>query len=326
MELRHLRYFSAVAEEASITKAAARLYMTQPALSRQLRDLERHVGTELLVRSAGGVRLTEAGERLRIQAEPILAQADLLAARVRSSGTEASGVLRIGLLDEGAAELTEPLLAAFKVAEPQVGLAVRNVAWGPHAELLAAGRLDAVIGPSPAGQDRFSSVPLFADGRLAILSTRDPLADNDVVMTQDLLRLAPLRPTGIPQAALHHFLMLDLRDDGPTADDSAPFVMADGLADIARDRSYLTVTTATERFFKHPGVVFRPVPDAVPTFTSVITLPSNSLEERGGVIESFVSTAAAVARELACLVPGAVSPPGGAAPPSPEGVVGDVVP
>jgi DNA-binding transcriptional LysR family regulator len=305
MELRHLRYFVAVAEEASITKAAARLYMTQPALSRQLRDLERHVGTGLLVRTTAGVRLTDAGERLKVQAQPILAQADALAARARASGTDAGGVLRIGLLDEGAAELTEPLLAAFSAAEPRVRLSVRNVAWGPHAVLLAAGLLDAVIGPSPAGQERFTSVPLFADGRL----TQDPLAASDVVMTEDLLRLPPLRPAGVPQAELDHFLMLGLRDDGPTEDSSAPFVMADGLADIARDRSYMTVTTATERFFKHPGVVFRPVPDAVPTFTGVMTVPPAAREERGGLIESFVSTAGAVASELACLVPGAAPLP-----------------
>src|SRR6202008_2454598 len=72
MELRHLRYFVAVAEEENVTRAASRLHVSQPALSRQIRDLEEELGFPLLERSAKSVRLTEAGRAFLIEARALL--------------------------------------------------------------------------------------------------------------------------------------------------------------------------------------------------------------------------------------------------------------
>ena len=74
MELRHLRYFVAVAEELNVHKAATRLHLSQPPLSRQIHDLEDEVGTKLFVRSKSGMRLTEAGRTFLKEARSILAQ------------------------------------------------------------------------------------------------------------------------------------------------------------------------------------------------------------------------------------------------------------
>jgi DNA-binding transcriptional LysR family regulator len=74
MELRHLRYFVAVAEELNVRQAAARLHLSQPPLSRQIHDLEDEVGTKLFVRSKSGMRLTEAGRTFLKEARSILAQ------------------------------------------------------------------------------------------------------------------------------------------------------------------------------------------------------------------------------------------------------------
>ena len=76
MELRHLRYFATVAEEQNITKAAARLHVSQPPLSRQIRDLEEELGVALLERSAKSVKLTEAGRVFLVEANAVLARAE----------------------------------------------------------------------------------------------------------------------------------------------------------------------------------------------------------------------------------------------------------
>src|ERR1700741_4580777 len=96
MELRHLRYFVAVAEEENVTRAAARLHVSQPALSRQIRDLEDEIGFLLLERSAKAVRLTEAGRTFLTEAKAVLQRAEdaVKAARAKAGGAE--GEIHVG--------------------------------------------------------------------------------------------------------------------------------------------------------------------------------------------------------------------------------------
>jgi DNA-binding transcriptional LysR family regulator len=94
VDLRHLRSFLAVAEEASITRAAARMYLTQQALSRQIQVLERSLGATLLVRTSRGVMLTAAGEELAAGGKALTADVDALAQRVRAAARTQSGGLR----------------------------------------------------------------------------------------------------------------------------------------------------------------------------------------------------------------------------------------
>src|SRR5688500_316337 len=94
MELRHLRYFVAVAAHGSFNRAAEVLHLTQPPLSRQVRDLEDELGVALLVSGNNAVRLTEAGELFYEEAREVLARAEEAISRVR--GGNASGTLRVG--------------------------------------------------------------------------------------------------------------------------------------------------------------------------------------------------------------------------------------
>ena len=95
VDLRHLRSFLVVAEEASITRAAARMYLTQQGLSRQIQVLERALGVTLLVRTSRGVLLTAAGEELAAGAKALTADVQALVQRVRASGGKQSGGLRL---------------------------------------------------------------------------------------------------------------------------------------------------------------------------------------------------------------------------------------
>lgn len=106
MELRQLRYFVAVAEDGNISRAAQRIFLTQPALSRQIKALEEELGQPLLERGAHSIRLTPAGERLLAEARELLRHADEMGERIRSS---ARGVrLRVGY----APSLVSGILAA----------------------------------------------------------------------------------------------------------------------------------------------------------------------------------------------------------------------
>src|SRR5436190_24252630 len=98
MELRHLRYFQAVAEELSFSKAARRLHVAQPALSRTVKDLENHLGVELLARNRRGVALMPAGRVLLHEAALVFEHLDEALRRVRRTAEGEEGELRLGYL------------------------------------------------------------------------------------------------------------------------------------------------------------------------------------------------------------------------------------
>ncbi len=132
MELRHLRYFIAVVEEGTVTGAATRLFITQPALSRQLRDLERHVGAPLLVRSSRGVSPTPEGERLLPLARQLVQRATALVTMFDTPsgpiGERRTSRLVVGLHDGALGPLNGPVQMAHQgafAAVPATGAARR---------------------------------------------------------------------------------------------------------------------------------------------------------------------------------------------------------
>ncbi len=144
MELRHLRYFAAVADEAHMGRAAARLRVAQSALSRQLQDLEREVGAALFERHPRGVRLTPAGEAFLAHARAALASAEAGARAARLAAGGEAGLLRVAPPDFGArvAPHVARALARFRAERPRVEVALVPLPWVAHVEALLEGRLD----------------------------------------------------------------------------------------------------------------------------------------------------------------------------------------
>jgi DNA-binding transcriptional LysR family regulator len=148
MELRHLRYFVAIAEERNFTRAAERLWVAQPGLSAQIKRLEAELGIALFARHSRGVDLTDAGELFLERARAVLAAADDALAIGRDLQAGLVGSVRLGLADEAQALATPALLAAFGREHPDVELSVVASYSGALLRDLREGRLDAVIAPS----------------------------------------------------------------------------------------------------------------------------------------------------------------------------------
>jgi DNA-binding transcriptional LysR family regulator len=119
MELRHLRYFVAVAEEENVSRAALKLHVSQPALGRQIRDLEEELGFSLLERSAKSVRLTEAGRTFLEEARAVLQRADEAVKSARSIAT-GENELHVGYAPSLTARILPPTLRAFQAEMPNV--------------------------------------------------------------------------------------------------------------------------------------------------------------------------------------------------------------
>lgn len=151
MDLRQLRYFLAVAEERSVTRAATRLHLTQPPLSAQLARLEHELGVALFVRHRRGVDLTAAGRRLVEHARRVLADVDAAAESVRRTGQGDSGTLTLAFVPSTAWSVLPPLLRRFRAASPNVQLRFREDGTDAVAEHVRARRADLGLVHLPPG-------------------------------------------------------------------------------------------------------------------------------------------------------------------------------
>src|SRR6478609_7641579 len=178
MELRHLRYFVAIAEERSFTRAAERLWVAQPGLSTQIRRLERELGTQLFDRHTRGVDLTAAGEVFLERARVALAAADHAGATGADVRAGVEGALRIGISDGPSWTHTPQLLARFARERPGVELTVLRGPGGTLWRDLRDERLDTVICPSMFKSADLRSLPLGAESWVVLVGAPHRLSDD----------------------------------------------------------------------------------------------------------------------------------------------------
>src|SRR5262249_12126186 len=151
MELRHLRYFVAVAEELHFTRAAERLHIAPPSLTEQINNLERELGARLLNRTKRNVGLTDAGGRFLEEARSALRQAEHAALVARLAGRGETGRIEIGYASSAACSgLVTEAVAAFRRTHPLVSLALSPMQAARQLDQLVEGRLDVGFLRAPA--------------------------------------------------------------------------------------------------------------------------------------------------------------------------------
>jgi LysR family transcriptional regulator, benzoate and cis,cis-muconate-responsive activator of ben and cat genes len=190
MELRHLRYFAAVAAHGSFSRAANNLHLTQPALSRQVKDLEDELGVPLFVRGTNAVTLTEAGEIFYEEARDLLARADQAIQRVR--GEARHEILRVGYGPSLTAGIMPRALERFQSMVPRVRIELEDLSPREMSEKVAAGQLDLVIVPASAETmlKGFQWSELRRMAPVMVLAREHPLAK--------LAKIPPKRLNGLP--------------------------------------------------------------------------------------------------------------------------------
>jgi DNA-binding transcriptional LysR family regulator len=151
MELRHLRYFVAVADALNFTRAAALLRVAQPALSRRVQDLEDEIGVDLLKRSPRGVVLTAEGKVFLEKARQILKLVDESVEQVRALARGEEGELHMGYAPGPTVEILPPALAAFQKAFPRVRVLLHDFSEQELIDGLRSGRLELALMPRGSG-------------------------------------------------------------------------------------------------------------------------------------------------------------------------------
>ncbi|RYD46812.1 MAG: LysR family transcriptional regulator [Verrucomicrobiaceae bacterium] len=194
MELRHLRYFVAVATHGSFNRAAEMLHLTQPALSRQVKDLEDELGVILVTRGKNAVALTEAGELFHEEAREVLARATEAVRRVRGETT--GETLRVGYAPSVTAGVMSAALEKFQTLCPRVRIELADLSSKEISQMAREDRLDLVITPGISTKDipGFQWTELRTLAVVLIMPRTHPLAG--------LKRIPPERLRGVPLVGL----------------------------------------------------------------------------------------------------------------------------
>jgi DNA-binding transcriptional LysR family regulator len=214
---RDLRYFVAVAEDLHFTRAAERLFISQPALSKQIRMLERHLGAPLFDRGRGGVRLTPVGEALLPHARRTLAAWDRGWAEAERAKSRQRSTLVVGMsTSPGRSGLLPAIRSRFTALHPAAAVRLRQVGWDDPTAGLADGSVDVAFVwlplPDPA---RYQWIVVAEEQRLVAMPDSHPLASRSVINFADLLDepFLALPPSAGPLR--DYWLAVDARDGRP---------------------------------------------------------------------------------------------------------------
>ena len=178
-ELRHLRYFVAVAEELHFGRAAVRLHISQPPLSMQIRALERAVGAQLLLRTQRHVSLTNAGAVFLKESRAILDRVQSATLLAERAGRGEVGELVIGFISNANFNVLPPLLREFRTRMPEVRLQLREATTDRQLEELIDGRMDTGLVLPPVDDPRLHYRPTFRESLVVALPAQHPLANRE---------------------------------------------------------------------------------------------------------------------------------------------------
>lgn len=188
MELRHLRYFVVVAEEQNVTRAAARLHVSQPPLSRQIRDLEEELGVPLFRRTAKSVALTEAGKLFLTEAREVLLRAEKAVQAVRLVAAGNRGQLRVGYAPSLSVNILPRTLSTFEHEHPGVRVSLHDLSTEEGLQRLTARKIDALLTARPPATllRGLNFTPLAEFPLFIAISTAHPLARKKVIRVEAL--------------------------------------------------------------------------------------------------------------------------------------------
>ncbi|MGW5364522.1 LysR family transcriptional regulator [Actinopolymorpha pittospori] len=266
LDLRKLRYFLAVAEELSFIRAADRLHIAQPVLTRQIKVLERELGVELFVRSTRGTALTPAGAAFVDDAGAVLRSATAAQRRVRQA---ARGGFRLTIGFMPGIRPTETV-RALRERFPELHVDVVRTSWDDQVEMVLDGRIDASFVRFPIKRRGLTVIPLYAEPRVVVLPVSHPLAERETVRLADLALLDLLQnPEAVPEWRDASAGLRRAGDPNPPQPPRAPTV-EEKLEMVAGERGIVVLPESTAQYYTRPDVTHRLVDDLTPSQVGLV--------------------------------------------------------
>lgn len=265
MELRHLRYFHAVAEELHFGRAAMRLNLSQPPLSRQIHQLETELGVKLFDRKPTGIALTQAGHVLLEWTRELLMQLDQVCRRVRRAARGEVGKLTVGVRETAMYNGVLPgILHAYREKFENVELEIVALPSAPQVEALRAGRLDvAFVHDNLADQHNLESEEVYVDNVVLALHNAHPLARRRRLRLRDLSGEPLIWFPRVASPRYHDELLNACHRAGMTMNivQLVPFVGGTALTLVSAGVGITFAQESSAQFTKPMNVALRPIED-----------------------------------------------------------------
>lgn len=287
VDTRLLRYFAAVAEEGNLTRAAERLFVAQPTLTKQIRQLERLLGTPLFTRSRAGMALTAAGRALAAGVPDMLAEWDRMVRETQATAGRAARVLRVGFLASAANEATQRIIAAFAHRRPDWRVEMIQSSWSDPTAGLGDGSVDAALVRLPfPGQDELHVEELLSEPRLLAVHAAHPLASRERVDFAELLD-EPFVAAPAETGAWRDFWLATDRRGGREPVIATVTEQPDAwLNAIANGYGVALAPASAARFYARPGVVYLPLDGVEPTRVGIAWTAAGNADP---VVRDFVA-------------------------------------
>ena len=280
LDLRLVRYFTAVAECRHFGRAAAALRVAQPSLSRQIRRLEQQLGARLLDRTPQGTRLTEAGEVFLPRAKALLRSAHQAAAATRAAAQPSR--ITIG---HTAHIVVTPAVRELRHTHPDVDVHTLHLAWNEPREALLDRRVDAVVTRLPIETAQLHVTILYDEPRVLLVPLDHRLAGKESVTLDDVADEPMPR---LPDEAWNAYWRIDPRPDGSPAP-GGPRIEAieDKLELIAAGQAVAISSAGLHASGLHPGVATVPLHGVGPSHVALAT----RADDRSRLVAAFEKSA-----------------------------------
>ncbi|MCW2520727.1 MAG: transcriptional regulator [Mycobacterium sp.] len=261
LDMRKLRYFVAVAEELNFGRAAQRLHIAQPVLSRQIKSFEDDLGVRLLVRDTRGTGLTEAGAQLLNDARFLLSESKSLRERL-SRAAAPTRVMRIGVMP---GLLATTAVRTFEASDPSHRAGVTPVGWADQIEAVLSRRLDVVYAREPIDHRGLGTAALLQEPRDALLAADDPLASRSALLLADLASHRLLQdPATVPE-----WYAIATPEQRRAVRNTA-CTMEEKLERVAAHEGFAILPRSATAFYRRPDVCVVPIDDIPPGRVTLI--------------------------------------------------------
>lgn len=295
MELRHLRYFLAVAEELHFGKAAEKLHIAQPPLSQQIRQLETMLGFQLFYRTKRNVQLTEAGQVFLEETQQIFQQLEEAIEKGRQTNRGETGRLAVGFVSSAVYKILPPILRRFRTSVAGVSLELHELTSDRQIQWLQEGKIDIGFVRPPIAWADFEIAAMFQESLIVALPESHSLCDRDKIslslLTNESFIIFPR--TVAPELYDRIIALCQQANFSPKVVQEA-IQMQTIVSLVAADMG-IAIVPASIQNLQRTGVIYKPISETTPTSAIAAIWKKN---KRSATVDRFVEVVREIALEV----------------------------
>ncbi|MEG4044078.1 LysR family transcriptional regulator [Microcoleus sp. Pol17_C1] len=287
MELRHLRYFIAVAEELNFTRAAEKLHIAQPPLSQQIQHLEAELGFQLFQRTKRTVHLTAAGQVFFEEAGKILQQVDRAIQLGRQTSRGELGQLTIGFVSSAAHNVVPAILQAFRTRCPAVKLELHELTTNEQLQRLRFGQIDIGFVRPPVEEDGINSEIVFREPLIVALPKTHPAADRTHLELRELSTEPFILFPRSQAPGLYDAIVSLCQQAGFSPIAAQEAIQMQTIVSLVAAEMGVAIVPASMQNFQRSGVVYKALPES----TSIVAIALIWRSEPTAAVQQFLEIA-----------------------------------